>query len=272
MSNRGEIYRKQAFGGPAQKTIHNILKRELIENFGFSDKLAIADLLVNKFLEIYETYAPARDCVKPGQMVWLGIDTNDLPARNKTMDRYKLKPIILTVTCEDDLIKARNGQHPRLMLPDIIARIMLEAFDQGAVLSQYDVAVVTGRCLAYVGKALRAWQKKHNQTLPSRGSIHDLGSTFTHKKEIVGLFLQGYKVSEIAQKTGHHPVNVDRYIRDFKRVRILCKDNKQPYEISFYTRLNESLVKEYISIIEKEEQLQPIQGGETENIKNKQNT
>jgi hypothetical protein len=250
MNHRTEDFRKQAYGGPAQKTLTNVLKRELIENFGFSDKLAIADLLVNRFIELYETYAPARDGVKPGQMVWLAIDADDLPARNKTMDRYKLKPVILTITCQDDLIKARNGQHPRKLLPDIIARIMTEAFDQGAVLSQYDVAVVTGRCLAYVGNAIRQWQKQHNQTLPSRGSIHDLGSTFTHKKEIVGLFLQGYKTSEIARKTGHHPVNVDRYIKDFKRVRILYQDNKKPYEIAFYTRLNEILVKEYISIIE----------------------
>lgn len=263
MNQRTDKFRKQAYGGPSQKTIRNVLKRELIENFGFSDKLAIADLLVNRFIEIYETYAPARDCIKPGQMVWLGIDVNDLPARNKTMDRYKLKPVVLTVTCEDDLVKARNGQHPRKMLPDIIARVMTEAFDQGTVLSQYDVAVVTGRCLAYVGKAIREWQNKHNKTLPSRGSIHDLGSTFTHKKEIVGLFLQGYKVSEIARKTGHHPVNVDRYVKDFKRVRVLYKDNKQPYEISFYTRLTEPLVKEYISIIEEDEhQNQALQGGD----------
>ena len=254
MSDRGEKHRRELYGGAAQKSIQNVLKRELLENFGFSDKLAIADLLVNRFIDIYETYAPGREAVKPGQMVWLGIDANDLPARNKTLDRYKLKPIVLTVTCYDDLIEARNGKHPRALLPDIIARIMTEAFDQGTVLSQYDVAVLTGRSLAYVGKAIRAWQKKHNKTLPSRGSIHDLGSTFTHKKEIVAFFLQGYKTSEIARKTGHHPVNVDRYIKDFKRVRILHQDGKQPYEIAFYTKLTEILVKEYISIIKQDNQ------------------
>ncbi len=245
-----EEFRKQMYGGCLQKNLKNIFKRELVENFGFSDKLAIADLIVDRFMELYDLYAPPADRVKPGQMVWLAVDVDDLPGRNKTMAMTKLKPVILTVTDEHDLWRARKGEHPRRMLPDIIARIMMEAFDQGGVLSQYDVAVVTGRSLAYVGRAIKQWQEEHGKTLPSRGTIHDLGSSTTHKKEIVALYLQGYRTSEIARKTGHHPVNVDRYVKDFKRVLMLAKDGRDPYEIAFFTRMTETLVREYLSIIE----------------------
>jgi len=154
------------------------------------------------------------------------------------------------VASEYDLLKVRNGTHPRKMLKDVCARIMQEAFDQGGVLSQYDVAVITGRSIAYVQQAISAWQKEHGRSLPSRGTIHDLGSATTHKKEIVGLYLKGYKTSEIARKTQHDPVNVDRYIKDYKRVLWLHKDGRDLDEIVFFTKLSENLVKEYLSIID----------------------
>jgi len=247
----GEKFRKEMYGGLQKKNLKNMIVRELIERFGYSDKTAIAELMADTFIQLYETYAPEKERVKPGQMVWLAVDVNDPPARNKTLDRTKLKSVIVTVASEYDLIKVRNGQHPRKLLKDICARVLQEAFDQGGVLSYYDVAVITGRCLAYVQKALSQWQKEHNRSLPCRGTIHDLGSATTHKKEIVELYLKGYKTSEIARKTGHDPVNVDRYVKDFKRVQWLKKDGREIHDIVFFTRMSEGLVKEYLSVIEK---------------------
>lgn len=246
----GENYRKEMYGGLLKKNLKNMIIRELIEQFGYSDKTAIAELLAERFIQLYETYAPQRESVKPGQMVWLAVDVNDPPARNKTLDRTKLKPVIVSVASEYDLLKVRSGTHPRKMLKEVCARILQEAFDQGGVLSQYDVAVITGRSIAYVQKAISAWQKEHGRSLPSRGTIHDLGSATTHKKEIVGLYLKGYKTSEIARKTQHDPVNVDRYIKDYKRVLWLHKDGRDLDEIVFFTKLSENLVKEYLSIID----------------------
>lgn len=246
---RGEKFRREMYGGLLKKNLRNMFIRELIERFGYSDKTAIAELLADTFIALYETYAPAREAVKPGQMVWLAVDVDDPPARNKTLDRTKLKPVVLTVASEYDLLKVRNGTHPRKQLKEICARILQEAFDQGGVLSQYDVAVITGRSIAYVQQAISAWQKEHHTSLPSRGTIHDLGSATTHKKEIVTLYLKGYKTSEIARKTQHDPVNVDRYVKDFKRVLWLKKDGRDLDEIVFFTRLSQSLVKEYLSII-----------------------
>ncbi len=246
----GEKFRKEMYGGLAKKNLKNMIIRELIDRFGYSDKTAIAELMAETFIQLYETYAPAKEAVKPGQMVWLAVDVDDPPARNKTLDRTKLKPVIVTVASEYDLIKVRNGMHPRKMLNNVCARILQESFDQGGVFSQYDVAVITGRCLAYVHRAISQWQKEHGRSLPSRGTIHDLGSATTHKKEIVELYLKGYKTSEIARKTGHDPINVDRYIKDFKRVMWLKKDGRELHDISFFTRMSEGLVKEYMSIID----------------------
>ena len=258
-SDRGEKFRKDMYGGLIKKNLKNMFIRELVERFGYSDKTAIAELIADTFIQLHETYAPAKETVKPGQMVWLAVDVNDPPARNKTLDQTRLKPVVVTVCSEYDLIKVRNGLHPRKMLKDICARILQEAFDQGGVFSQYDVAVITGRSLAYVQQAISHWQKEHGRSLPSRGTIHDLGSSTTHKKEIVGLYMKGYKTSEIARKTQHDPVNVDRYVKDFKRVLWLKKDGRELQDIVFFTRLSETVVKEYLSIIEENKCLEKSQ-------------
>lgn len=254
----GEKFRREMYGGLLKKNPKNMMIRELIERFGYSDKTAIAELIAETFIQLYETYAPERGSVKPGQMVWLAVDVDDPPARNKTLDRTKLKPVVLTVASEYDLVKVRNGLHPRNMLKDVCARVLQEAYDQGGLLSQYDVAVITGRSLAYVQKAISQWQKEHRRSLPSRGTIHDLGSATTHKKEIVGLYLKGYRTSEIALKTGHDPVNVDRYIKDFKRVLWLKNDGRELNEIVFFTRMSENLVKEYLAIIQESKGDSPL--------------
>ena len=64
---------------------------------------------------------------------------------------------------------------------------------------------------------------------------------------------RGYKTSEIALKTGHDPVNVDRYVKDFKRVLWLKKDRRELHDIAFFTRMSETLVREYLSIIHEKE-------------------
>jgi transposase len=255
-TDRGEKFRKQMYGGLLKKNLKNMFIRELIERFGYSDKTAVAELMADTFIQLHETYAPVKETVKPGQMVWLAVDVDDPPARNKTLDKTKLKPVVVTVASEYDLMKLRNGTHPRKQLPQICARILQEAFDQGGVLSQYDVAVITGRSIAYVQKAISRWQKENQRSLPSRGTIHDLGSATTHKKQIVKLYLQGYRTSEIARKTQHDPVNVDRYVKDFKRVLWLKKDGRELNEIVFFTRLSETVVKEYLSIIDENNCLQ----------------
>ena len=249
-SSRGEKYRKEMYGGLLKKNIKSILIRELIERFGYSDKTAIAQLMVDNFIQLFDIYAPGKETVKPGQMVWLAVDINDPPARNKTLDQTKLVPVIVTVCSEYDLIAVRNGTHPRKQLKNICARILMEAHDQGGVLSQYDLSVITGKSISYVQKAIKQWQEEHEKSLPSRGTIHDLGSATTHKKEIVGLYLKGYSTSEIARKTAHDPVNVDRYVKDYKRVLWLKKDGRNIDDIVFFFFLSEGLVKEYLAIID----------------------
>jgi Protein of unknown function (DUF1670). len=53
------------------------------------------------------------------------------------------------------------------------------------------------------------------------GTIHDIGPSLTHKKVIVEKFLQNIPTPDIARMTQHTEEACDRYIKAFKKVRML---------------------------------------------------
>ncbi len=115
-------------------------------------------------------------------------------------------------------------------------------------MTQEDLSRLLRMSTSAVKKILRAYRKLEI-TIPTRGSVHDMGRTFTHKKEILSLYLEGATTSEIARRTGHDPVNVDRYIDDFQRILLLYEDGNPSSKICFYTGLGKKLVSEYINFI-----------------------
>jgi DNA-binding NarL/FixJ family response regulator len=78
----------------------------------------------------------------------------------------------------------------------------------------------------------------------------------THKRKIIKLYLSGLLTKEISEKTNHHPYNVDNYISSFEQVRSLYEEGKNIQQISFFTKLSQKLVEEYIEIIKEVKQLQ----------------
>jgi hypothetical protein len=125
-----------------------------------------------------------------------------------------------------------------------------EAFDQGALLSQLDLAILLNVCDAVVSRYVNDYQKLTGRVLPTRGNIHDLSGAITHKREIVALYLQGHDTPRIARKTNHSKEALDRYIRDFETVRLLAdKVSTDPVRISQLARLNPRVVQQYLDLL-----------------------
>ena len=162
----------------------------------------------------------------------------------------KYVPVILTLWTSDELEQLANGQHPKSLAPQRIARFHKQTFEQGAVLSGIDTGLILNMTPSRASQLRQQWEQKYQQTLPSRGSYHDLGRTFTHKQQIIAYHLQGLMPSEIARKMDHDPVCVDRYIRDYERTVPFFNEGQAIAKIAFYTRLSESLIKEYKKIYE----------------------
>lgn len=160
-----------------------------------------------------------------------------------------MKLVVLTFLSDDDVEMIRNGFRSRELRIRRMVRWVDEAFDQGALLSQLDLAILLNVCDAVVSDYLNDYQRTTGRLLPTRGNIHDLSGHITHKREIVSLYLQGYDTPRIAQKTRHSKEAVDRYIRDFETVRLLIQVSSDPVRIGQLARLNPRVVRQYLDLL-----------------------
>ena len=67
-----------------------------------------------------------------------------------------------------------------------VGRFVEEAFDQGALLTQLDLAVLLGVGDATVSKYVLEIQRE-GTLLPTRGNIQNMSGAITHKREIITL-------------------------------------------------------------------------------------
>ena len=132
-----------------------------------------------------------------------------------------------------------------------IARITKEAYSQGALLSMRDIGLLTWRYGGAVSQYRKRYEKEQGVTLPHTGSLQDMGSCVSHKSIIIKkVEIDKKDPLVVAQETNHAVGAVDRYIKDFKRVRLCYQDGKDTEFISLATGLNKTVVNEYLKIIE----------------------
>jgi len=251
---------KSIFGVFQQKSLFNLLRRELVLNFGYDNKLAIAQVLAQRMLELFQEYAPERERLQPLQLLWLAVAASDPPGYGKTLADTQQLTVALELWSGEEIDQLAQGARPRALLPQRVARLCQQAYQQGGLLSLTDLRLILGLSASTLHQAIQAWEEGHpGQLLPLRSTIHDLGSGITHKRQIVALHLQGYLTSEIARMTNHDPHNVDRYLRDFERVYDMAREGAPLSRVCFLTGLSPRLVKEYLKILE-EQKLIPTQG------------
>lgn len=112
-------YTKMLYGPSQEKTLHNLLKRELVINFGFENKLKIADVLIDSMLSIIDNYGRDVEKMQPYQILWPAVDKNDFPGYGKSMDKIKHHSVVLTLWTKDELEELANGANSVKLMKQI---------------------------------------------------------------------------------------------------------------------------------------------------------
>jgi hypothetical protein len=179
----------------------------------------------------------------------MAVPVDEYPQRGKTIAQTRMKPVVISFVTDDDIGHIAHGFDTVTLRKKRIIRWTDEAFDQGALLTQLDLAMLLGLCDAVVSKYVQEIQST-GKILPTRGNIHDLSGAVTHKREIITLYLEGYLTPDIAVRTKHSKEAVDRYIRDYHRVELLWQYGiTDPDQISQLTRLSKRVVLQYIDLL-----------------------
>lgn len=240
-----------------QKNLRSALRQKFINNLGLSGEKFV-ELAVNEVLETVDEYQVEGERLSKGQLVWTAVSRDGKHAHGGRMEDVPMESIVLTVVGEEDTKALKNGAGVRAVRDQKIQRLCHEAYEQGAVLTNVDLAQLVNVHRNTVAKRITSIEEDEEALLPTRGTIHDLGPKVTHKAEIVKkIELEKRAPPDVAQEMNHDLKNVDRYLNDFERVQALAKAHAAS-EIAFLTGLSISLAEEYVDLVD---ELERFEGG-----------
>ena len=229
-----------------QSSIERFLDREFPRTFG----PVIRQKMAEKIVDLVDQQLPAKDYLRPGQCVWNAVSVNTRP----DSPNCRLVPVILTLVDSSDVEQLARGIPMSAIAQQSIARICREAFEQGALLSMRDIGLLVWRSNATISTIRQKWEANQKTILPHVGTIQDFGTCISHKTAIIRKAVyEGKDPRRTADETKHSQRAVDRYLKDFHRVKT-CYDHTP--DIEFITRttgLSRHLVNQYVGIIKEHE-------------------
>jgi hypothetical protein len=223
--------------------LNNFFKREFPKLLG----PILRRKLVEELIKLLQDLLPLKEHVKPGQIVW-----NAVCAKTRAdSPNVRFVPVTLTMIDEQDVQQLADGVPMSAIIKQGIARITKEAYWQGALLSMRDIGLLTWRQGTSISAYRKSYEKEQNVSLPHTGSLQDMGSCVSHKSIIIKkITIDKKDPLVVARETNHSIGAVDRYMKDFNRVRVCYQDGKDEQFISLATGLNKFVVNEYVKLIE----------------------
>jgi hypothetical protein len=222
--------------------IVNFFEREFCGMFGPVVRENIAEALIN----LFNSLCPESSKLKPGQIIWNALDKR---TRADSKNR-RYKPVILSLITDDDVSLFEKGNSVSTTRKNVMARMIREAYQQGGVLSTRDLSLLLVSSSSYLSQLRIEYEKEHKTILPHTGVIHDMGTTLTHKRIIIYKHVVEKKdPSIVARETNHSQPAVDRYLKDFYRVKTLVNDNKDINFIHHTTNIARPVIKQYLQLI-----------------------
>jgi hypothetical protein len=133
---------------------------------------------------------------------------------------------------------------------NLICRLTEEAIDQGGVLSQEDLAEILYTDVRTIRRDVAYLRNEHDITVRTRGVVHDIGPSVTHKGKAIELWFAGQEPVEVARNINHSLSAVERYLQHFSRCVFLRRKNFQPLQIAMTVGISSASTTGYLEIYE----------------------
>jgi hypothetical protein len=211
----------------------------------------IARIFAERINQVYERFHPPGSRFKVGQVLWVGVAVDARPTRDRRIEETALVPVVLDLVTPNDITLHTRGRH-RQVRCDRIIRLFRQAHEQGVVLSEADVSCLTHVHCTTISRYVLKYERETGDTVPRRGTIHDLGPSVTHKAIICYKRLVEHKpTSQVAQETFHSAQEVEYYVQCLRRIQ-LCRDSGMSIEdTGRATGHSLRLVREYLDLIKR---------------------
>lgn len=229
-----------------QSSIESFMDKEFPRTFGPVIRQKIAE----KIVDLVDQQLPAKDHMRPGQCIWNAVSINTRP----DSPNCRLVPVILTLVDSRDVEQLACGTPMSVIAQQSIARICREAFEQGALLSMRDIGLLVWRRNSSISLMRKKWEVDQQTVLPHVGTIQDFGTCISHKAAIIRkVIYEGKDPRRAASETKHSQRAVDRYLKDFHRVKTCYEHIPDSEFITRTTGLSKNLVNQYVDIMKENE-------------------
>jgi len=205
----------------------------------------IAENIADEMIKIFEQLNIDTSIIQPGQLFWNALD------KNTRADSPKVRfiPVVLTMVNHADIERYVQGHSFNLIARDALARMINEAYQQGGILSMRDLSILTLRNDSWISKMRIQYERENQVVLPHTGSLHDMGTCITHKKQIISKVIAEKKdPAMVARETNHSQSAVDTYLVNYRRVTTVYLKNPDINHIHFVTKIAKHVIKQYIEI------------------------
>jgi hypothetical protein len=199
---------------------------------------------------LYEQFHPPGSRFVAGQCLWIAVAVDDPPRRGKFIENTRLVPVVLDLVTADDLEDAVTKSVRANTRPKKVLRLFRQAHAQGGLLTEADVSLLLHLPINTISNIVLKHEREAGQTIPRRGTIHDMGRSVTHKRIICYKRLVEKKTtSQVAAETFHSPEEVEYYVQNLRRVLLCLNAGMSEEDIVAATGRSLSLVREYLELI-----------------------
>jgi DNA-binding CsgD family transcriptional regulator len=246
-----------------QRTFRQAIIHLLENEYKLLGSHRVIQMIADDIAELQAEYYRDVDKVPPGHIVWHGtLDTGHKPKVGRAVEDEPTVTAVLPLITDNDIAERAQGcpagKHPATWARDRSIRRMVRLVKAGLdnsggrqLLSQAELALLLNRSITTVAGYIEDHYERTGEFLPIKGYVLDLGSKPTHKGQILQLYEQGMAPPDIARATNHSLEAVDRYIKDYERVKVLLSKELTVAEISHTIGRGERTVIEYRDIARK---------------------
>lgn len=254
MAGQPDFLRKK-YAPLLAKTLATAVAHRIATEFPRIGGQRIQQLCAEMILEVVSQHLVPREHVRQGQVLWLGISRDDPPRRHQRIADCKLLPLVLDLVTAEDIQARLDRIRPAQRLVARAVRLCQQAYEQGALLSNCDLAELLGSNDSQIASLLAEHERKTQQLVPRRATLHDVGTGITHKRIICWKrYAEGKETEQIARETYHSREAVDRYLGQYDRVRHCRLQGLSPTDTAHVLGCSLRLVEEYLSI---DQELEP---------------
>jgi len=243
-----------------QRTFRQAIIHLLENEYKLLGSHRVIEMIADDIAELQAEYYRDVDRVAPGHIVWHGtLDTGHKPTVGRSAKDEPTVTAVLPLITDNDIAERAQGcpegKHATTWARERSIRRMVRLVKAALanpggrqLLSQAELALLLNRSITSVGHYIQDHFDRTGELLPIKGYVLDQGSRPTHKGHILQLYEQGMAPPDIARATDHSLEAVDRYIKDYERVKVLLSKGLTVAEISHTIGRGERTVIEYRDI------------------------